>query len=104
MGRQILEGQHVTRGQRNDGLRVGGSGQFGESLKHGQKIFGCPVVTHNHDQGPSGGLLQQNQQEGLGSRGEPRDTKPTRVLLEVGGYTRKGGQLLYVREEFANER
>src|SRR4029077_19807208 len=104
MGRQILEGQHIAGGQRDDRLRFGGSCQFSESLQDRQKIFGCPVVTYNHDQGPSRGLLQQDQQEGLGRRGESRDTNTARVLLEVGSYTRKGGQLLYVREEFANER
>jgi hypothetical protein len=103
VGREILEGKHVARGKGYDGVRVAGGGEFAEAAKDRDKVFYGAVVVDYKDQGASGGSLEKHEQQGFCSGGEAGDTNPPRALLEVGGYTREGGKLFYVHEEFADE-
>jgi hypothetical protein len=103
VGREILEREHVTRRQRDDRVGIAGGGEFTEAAKDRKEVFNGAVVVDDKDQRASGRTLKQYEQQGFRSRGEARDTNTPRALLEVGGYTREGGKLFYVHEEFADE-
>jgi hypothetical protein len=101
--REILEGEDVTRGEGDDGVRIGGGGELAEAAEDGEEVFDGAVVVDHEDEGASGGALKEHEQQGFSGWGEGGDTKAPRALLEVGGNTREGGKLFYVREEFADE-
>jgi len=103
MRREILEGEYVTRRERDDGFRIAGGGEFTEAANDGNKVFDGTVIVHDKDKGTSGGALEKHKEQGFCGGSEARDTNTPRALLEVGGYTREGGKLFYVHEEFADE-
>jgi len=74
-----------------------------ETPEDRNEVFYGAVVVDYEDQRACGGALKQHEQQGFCGGGEAGDTKTPRALLEVGGYTREGGKLFYVREEFADE-
>ena len=82
---------------------IAGGGEFTETAKDGNAVFDGAVVIDYKDDGAGGGALKQHQQQGFCGGSEAGDTNAPRALLEVGGNTREGGKLFYVREEFADE-
>ena len=103
MRREILIGEHIARRERDDGVGIAGGGEFAEAAKNGNKVFDGAVVVDHKDQRTPGCALKQHEQQGFRGGDEAGDTNAPRALLEVGGYTREGGKLFYVREEFADE-
>ncbi len=103
MRREILEGEHVARGEGDDGVRIAGGGEFAEAAEDGEEVFDGAVVVDDEDERAGGGALEQHEQQGFCGGSEAGDTNTPRALLEVGGYTREGGKHFYVREEFADE-
>ena len=103
MRREILEGEHVAGGEGDDGFGIAGGGEFAEAAEDGNEVFDGAVVVDDEDERTLGGALKQHEQQGFRGGSEAGDTNPPRALLEVGGYTREGGKLFYVREEFADE-
>jgi hypothetical protein len=103
MRREILVGKHVPRGKGDDGVRIAGGGEFAKSSKDRREVFDGAVVVDYENERPSGSALKQHEQQGFCRGGEAGDTNTPRALLEVGGNTREGGKLFYVREEFADE-
>ena len=85
------------------GLRIAGGSEFTEAAEDGKKVFDGAVVVDDEDERASGGALKQHEQQGFCGGSEAGDTNAPRALLEVGGYTREGGKLFYVHEEFADE-
>jgi len=102
--REILEGKDVARGQGDDGFGIAGGGEFTESAEDGEEVFDGAVIVDDKDEWTLGGALKEHEQQGFRGGGESGDTNAPRALLEVGGNTREGGELFYVREEFADER
>ncbi len=100
---EILEGEHIARRKRDDGVGIAGGGEFAEAAKDGDEIFDGAVIVDDEDQGTRGGALKQHEQQGFRGGGEAGDTNTPRALLEVGGNTREGGKFFYVHEEFADE-
>jgi hypothetical protein len=100
---KILEREHIAGWERDDRLGIAGGGEFTEAAEDGKEVFDGAVVVDYEDQGASGGALEKHEQQGFCGGSETGDTNATRALLEVGGYTREGGKLFYVREEFADE-
>ena len=103
MRRKILERENVAGGEGDDGIRIAGGGEFAEAAKDGKKLFDGAIVVDDEDEGALGGTLKKHEQQGFCGGGEAGDTNAPRALLEVGGNTREGGKLFYVREEFADE-
>src|SRR5208283_4016280 len=103
MGGEILERKHVARGERDDGFGIAGGGELAKAAEDGKKVFDGPVVVDNEDERASGGTLEQHEQQGFGGGSQAGDTNTPRALLKVGGCTREGGKVFYVREEFADE-
>ena len=95
--------ENIASGKGDDGVGIAGGGKFAEAAKDGKKLFDGMVVFDDEDEGALGGTLEKHEQKGFCGGGETGDTNTPRALLEVGGYTREGGKLFYVREEFADE-
>jgi hypothetical protein len=103
MRREILIRQYVACRKGDDGIWIAGSGEFTEAAKDRKKVFDGAVIVDHKDHRAGGGALKQHEQQGFCGGGEAGDTYTPRALLEVGGNTREGGKLFYVREEFADE-
>jgi hypothetical protein len=67
--REILEGKYVSRGQRDNGPRLGRIQEFSETLHDGQQFLGCPIVADHEDQWAPNCSLGKNQQQSLGGGG-----------------------------------
>ena len=104
MRRQILERQHITCGQGDDRVGIGGSSEFAKGAEFGEQFFGGTVVGDDQDEGTLSGAAQENDHQRFGGSGESSDTNAARALLEVGGDTLEGGKLFNLRENFADER
>ena len=102
-GGQILEGEHVVVGKRDHGFGISSSGKLTKSLQHRDQVFGRTIIRDHDNQRAPRRLLQHDQKQSFCGGNQSRDTNPPRALLEMGGDTRKGGQLFYVREEIADE-
>jgi hypothetical protein len=100
---EILKRQHVAGGERDYRVGIGSGGEFAESAEDRNEIFDGAVVVDNDDQRALSAALPKHEQQGFGGGSEAGDTHTPRALLELGGYTREGGKVFYVREEFADE-
>ena len=103
MRRKILKRQHVASRQGDDRFGIAGARQFAEALQHGDEILDGAVVIDDNDERTVGISPQKYQQQSFCRWGESGDTNAPRALPQMGGNTREGGKLFYVREEFADE-
>src|SRR5579863_2030758 len=103
MWREILKREHVAGREGDYRLGIAGSGELAESAEDGDELLDGSIVVDDDDQRTLSAALQQHEYEGLGGGDEAGDTDTPRALLELGGYTREGGKVFYVREEFADE-
>src|ERR1700678_149676 len=70
MRRQILERQHITCGQGDDRVGIGGSSEFAKGAEYGKQFFGGTVVGDDQDEGTLSGAAQENDHQRFGGSGE----------------------------------
>ncbi len=104
VGGEVFKGQHVMGGQAHHAGRIDGAGKFAAGAKSGFKGFGGLVVGDDHDDRPVGGARHEGKVEGAGGSGESGDTPAPRSKAEVPANAFKGGRVLQVRKDFADER
>src|SRR5579864_9073576 len=103
MRREILKWKDVACRQRNNGIGIAGRRQFAEALQDRNEVLHCTVVVHDQNERAFRRALEKHKQKGLCCRGQSRNTKPPRALLQMGGSTRESGKSFHVRKEFADE-
>ena len=104
MGRKVLERQHITGGQIDDGFGSGGSGEFRIGAKHREQILSGAVVGDNQNQRPACVFLPQQREQRLRGRSESRDTNTPRAVFQMGGNAKESRKLFHIRKKFADER
>src|SRR5215469_9995789 len=104
MWRKILKRQHIEGWKSDDRFRSHHPGQLGETMQNRNQLLERTVISGDDNKGAPRGVLQQNQEHGLRGGRYPRNTNPSRALLEVGGYTSERRNLFRVRKNFADER
>ncbi len=46
---EILKGKYIARGKRDDGVRIAGGGEFGETSEHRNQVFYGAIVVYDEN-------------------------------------------------------
>ncbi len=103
MGRHVLEGKDVVRGEFKDGVGGQSAGHFGEGLEQGQDGVGGFVVGDDEQRGSFEGAHQGEEIKRLGGGRKSGERDAVAGVVEVMEGGAKGGRLLRFRQHFTHE-
>ena len=102
---KVFKREYVVGGKADDAVGIDGAGEFAAGFERGFEGLGGLVVGDDHDdRAAGGGVGHEGKVEGAGGGGESGDTTTPRSKAEVPANAIKGGGVLQVRKNFADER
>jgi hypothetical protein len=100
---QILKGEDIVGGKAENFVGVERAGQFAGGEYGGMQRFGGLVIGDEYERRSLGCAHKVGEVESSRGGGESGHTSPTRAARQMATCTLKGGGVLQVRHQFADE-